>query len=296
MPRRLTALLVTSALILVAASSLPATLLSFDDVQKRLADPTLRVLDTRPRADYDKGHIPGAVWVDTKAASTLAARPDGLLDKTAWTAWTAPLAIGPDSDVLVYDGGRQLEAARIWWLLKYLGVAKVGLIDGNFGLWKGEGHPVSTEPAKVQPRPFAVAFRSDRSATRAEVLAALEAHSALVIDARTEAEHTGEQAQAKRGGHIPAACHLEWTEFVTSEGRFLDDSAIRARVAKARIKQGQPVITHCQGGGRASVDAFVFERLGFPVRNYYRGWSDWGNVEETPVVKGKEAVGESKQP
>ena len=52
------------------------------------------------------------------------------------------------------------------------------------------------------------------------------------------------------------------------------------------MKPGESVITHCQSGGRASVDAFVFERLGFPTRNYYLGWSDWGNVEDTPVETG----------
>ena len=57
------------------------------------------------------------------------------------------------------------------------------------------------------------------------------------------------------------------------------------RLLDARPR-GESVITHCQGGGRASVDAFVFERLGLPTRNYYLGWSDWGNVEDTPVETG----------
>src|SRR5438445_530192 len=83
-----------------------------------------------------------------------------------------------------------------------------GLLDGNYPLWAKEGRPVSTDSTKVDPRPFRVTFRTDRHATRSEVLAALEAHTARVIDARTEAEHTGAQAKAKRGGHIPTACHL----------------------------------------------------------------------------------------
>ena len=95
-----------------------------DDLQKRLGDANLRLLDARPRADYDKGHIPGAVWVDAKAAQTLAARPGGLTDRAAWEAWLAPLGIAPRSEVLVYDDQRQLEAARIWWLLRYLGVER----------------------------------------------------------------------------------------------------------------------------------------------------------------------------
>ena len=82
---------------------------------------------------------------------------------------------------------------------------------------------------------------------------------------------------------MPTACSLEWNNLVDEDGRFLDESALRAKLAKAGVRPGEPVITHCQGGGRASVNAFVLERLGFKTRNYYLGWSDWGNASDTPV-------------
>jgi thiosulfate/3-mercaptopyruvate sulfurtransferase len=131
-----------------------------------------------------------------------------------------------------------------------------------------------------------VRFRAERLATRADVLDALKRGGAQVIDARSEAEHTGGQRRSKRAGRIPAACHLEWSNLVDQNGRFLDEAALRAQLARAGVKPGEPVITHCQGGGRASVDAFVFERLGLPTRNYYLGWSDWGNAEDTPIETG----------
>ena len=59
-----------------------------------------------------------------------------------------------------------------------------------------------------------------------------------------------------------------------------------AKLTEAGVQPGEPVITHCQGGGRASVDAFVLERLGSPARNSYLGWGDWGNAAETPVETG----------
>jgi thiosulfate/3-mercaptopyruvate sulfurtransferase len=93
--------------------------------------------------------------------------------------------------------------------------------------------------------------------------------------------------RSRRGGHIPSACSLEWTNLVDQDGRFLDETALRAKLEGSGVKPGEPVITHCQSGGRASVDAFVMERLGFSTRNYYLGWSDWGNTEETPVEIGK---------
>jgi thiosulfate/3-mercaptopyruvate sulfurtransferase len=265
-----------------------ARLVAFDGLERRRNEPTLRLLDARPRPEYDKSHIPGAFWVDPKAAAALAARPGGLTDRAAWAAWIAPLGIGPDTEVLVYDGDRQLEAARLWWLLGYLGVERIGLIDGNFPLWVKQGRPTSTDLPRVEPRSFPVRFHMGRNATRNEVLEALRSGQVQVIDARSLEEYTGVKALSKRGGHIPSACRLEWTDLVDDDGRFLDPSVLRSKLGALGVKPGQPVITHCQGGGRASVDAFILERLGHPARNYYPGWSDWGNTEATPVAAGTE--------
>lgn len=263
-----------------------ARLIAPEDLQARLGKAEVRVLDARPRADFDSGHLPGAVWVDEKAAAGLAGKPGGLVDREAWTAWIRPLGLGPEvREVWVVDGKKQLEAARVWWLLTYLGVDRVGLMDGNVGLWVQQGRPLTEEAPKVQAHDFSVAFRRDRLAMAEDVLGVLKDHSARVIDARSLAEFTGDRAMSKRGGRIPEACHLEWSDLVGDDGRFLASSALKERLETLGVKPGEPVITHCQGGGRASVDAFALERLGLSARNYYLGWSDWGNRDETPVVK-----------
>ncbi len=188
-----------------------AILKTFDALQERLNAPSLRLLDARPRADYVKAHIPGAVWVDAKAVEKLAARSGGLEDRDAWKAWIAPLGITPQTKVLIYDAHRHLDAARLWWLLSYLGDEKVGLIDGSFPLWQRQGRPVATEIAKVDPTPFRINFRTDKHATRSEVLEAMKAKSAQIIDARSVPEYRGAELRSKRGSHIPSACSLEWS-------------------------------------------------------------------------------------
>lgn len=260
-----------------------ARLVSFEALQKELGDPGLRILDARPKADYDKGHVPGAVWVDANAVEEMAAKPRALTDVAAWEAWIAPLGIGPRTRVVVYDAKRQLDAARLWWLLTYLGVEQVALLDGNFPLWSAQGRPVSTDAPAVAPEPFRVALRAERHATRDEVLLAVATKSAAVLDARSDGEYQGSDRRSKRAGHVPSACHLEWNNLVDKDGRFLDEATLRDKLARAGVRGDGPVIAHCQGGGRASVNAFVLERLGFRTRNYYLGWSDWGNAEETPV-------------
>jgi thiosulfate/3-mercaptopyruvate sulfurtransferase len=150
------------------------------------------------------------------------------------------------------------------------------------------GRPTATDPPKIEPGSFPVKFRADRNATRDEVLEGLRWDQVQVIDARSLEEYTGARALSKRGGHIPSACRLEWTDLVDEDGRFPGPSVLRSKLSALGVKPGQPVITHCQGGGRASVDAFVLERVGHPARNYYPGWSDWGHTETTPVAAGTE--------
>ncbi|MCY2967815.1 MAG: rhodanese-like domain-containing protein [Planctomycetota bacterium] len=260
-----------------------ARLESFDEVQKRLGQPRLRVFDVRPRADYDKGHIPGAVWVNTKPAEDRAKESGGLEDAEFWSKWVADLGLQPGDDILIYDSRRQLDSARLWVFLRLIGVERVGLLNGGFPLWVKENRPISTEPVNVEPREFSVTFRKDVVASRADVLTALKNNSAQVFDARSDKEYTGTEKRSKRNGHIPDACHLEWNSLVDEEGRFFDLPVLREKIGGAGVKPGAEVITHCQGGGRASVNAFALELLGIRARNYYVGWGDWGNAEETPI-------------
>jgi len=268
------------------SSAAAAHLISLDTLQKKTGEPHVRVIDVRDKADFDKGHVPGAVWADLKSAQQLSASEKGLGDRDAWAKWLEPLGIGTDSEVYIYDSQRQLSAARTWWLLTYLGVKKVGLVNGGWLLWVNEGRPVSTEATHVAPRVFPVNFQTARLASRDDVKKSLLA-SEKIVDARSKSEYSGEEARAKRGGHIPSACHLEWNTLVDPEGRFIDTALIHSKLASLGIDRNHPVVTHCQSGGRASVNAFVLERLGVPTRNYYLGWSDWGNAESTPVEKGQ---------
>lgn len=262
------------------------TLLSFNELATRLSDGKTRLLDCRAKPDYDAGHIPGAIWVDAKAVEAMAAKPGALKDAAAWEEWLAPLGIEPGMEVFCYDSNRQLDAARVWFLLRYLGVDDAGLVNGGFSLWQKEGRPVSTAKAKVAPRPRPVAFRKDRLAERADVLGVLNDKSARILDARSDGEHLGTEKRSKQAGRVPAACHLEWKSLVDDQGRFLPASELRAKVSSAGIKPGEAVITHCQGGGRASVNAFALELVGIRARNYYLGWSDWGNADAVPIESG----------
>ena len=265
-------------------------LLSHDELQRRLNDPHLRLLDARSRADYEKGHIPGALWVDVQELQALT-RPETLSDKDTWARALAPLAIDETSEVYVYDDDRQHNAGRVWWQLSYAGVPRVGLIDGGFPLWVRERRPVNLETVQVEPRTFAVSFHAKRAASRDEVRSAIQDNKVQIVDARSAAEYRGEKKPQNGGhaGHIPTARLLDLYDLVDADGRFVSADAQREQLAKAGIAPDRQIIVYSHGGNRSAGVIFALRRLGIPARHYIGGLSDWESDPSAPVVEGAEA-------
>jgi thiosulfate/3-mercaptopyruvate sulfurtransferase len=264
----------------------PPPLLSHEELQKRLADPKLRVVDSRPKADYDKGHVPGAVWIDGKTLQENS-KPEAIADASVWSQALAPLGLGAETEVYVIGGPRQ-DAARIWWLLGYAGVKHVGLVDGGFPLWEKQGRPVTSEVPAISPKPFSVQFHARRIASRADVQAAIAKGESQVLDIRSVAEYRGEKVQhpGTRPGHVPTARSLDAHDLIDADGKFVDAAALRKRLAEAGIDAGRPVIVYSNTGSRASLAVFALRRLGVHARSYYQGLADWSSDASAPLILG----------
>jgi thiosulfate/3-mercaptopyruvate sulfurtransferase len=251
--------------------------------QKKPAE-NLVVIDVRGEKSYAEGHVPGAIRVDVAALSK-AVNSD--VDPQKWGSRMEQLGIAPTSHVIVY-GDDWRESARLWWILRYATVQDVRLLNGGWTAYAASGGPVSTTATKPRPLMLGVVNpATDRVATKADVLAIVKDKSAQIIDARSNGEFCGTAGSAKKKGAIPGAVNLEWSAFVDAKTQKLKPQAEIAKVLKdAGIDPTMPAVTYCQSGGRASVSAFVLELMGGnQVRNYYRSWAEWGNADDTPVVK-----------
>ena len=245
-----------------------------------------RILDARAKAKYEASFIPGAVWVDTAEwARAINTEPD----QVAWAKRIGRLGIKADTPVVVYDDVRSNNAARIWWILRYWGVRDVRLLNGGWPGWLAAGFKRSIDAAEVKAVDPGLAVQTKRLATKADVLAALKDKKLQIVDARSQGEHCGTKALAKRGGSIPGAAHLEWSDLLDARTqRFKPPEELRRLFKEAGIDPQRPTATYCQSGGRAAVMAFALELMGGKdVRNYYRSWAEWGNAEDTPVAKPK---------
>ncbi|NLS92762.1 MAG: sulfurtransferase [Planctomycetaceae bacterium] len=244
------------------------------------------ILDVRSQEAYDEGHIPGAIRVDHDEWKD--AFGDGS-DAEAWSKRIGGLGIGPESSVVAYDGSACKEAGRIWWILRYWGVSDARLLNGGWKAWNAKKLPVSTE---ATPAPEAAEFKATpakrRLVSKAQVLRAIKDHRFQIIDTRSNDENCGIDLKKNlRGGHIPGARHLDWVNLVDPEtDRFKSPEELRKLFDEAGIDINQPTASHCQSGGRASVMVFALELMGAKnAGNYYPGWSEWGNLEDTPIEK-----------
>lgn len=213
------------------------------NLQKKLKKPNLRILDTRKHADYVQSHIPGAVWVNVQSWQQLASRDGGLRDSKGWGQKIGDLGVDRDSLVVVY-GSELPEAARAWWLLKYVRMPNVTLLDGGWPLWSRERRPTSTSLPSFQAVRFKPRFQADRLEEIDSLKKSLRSGQVTVVDARSRKEFTGQDIRHnKRGGHIIGAKHLEWKDLLTEDGRFKSAEQLRKLFHERGIELEQTAVT-----------------------------------------------------
>ncbi len=257
-----------------------------DDVEAQDAA-ELRILDLRSESDYSEGHVPGALWMNFSTIAALAKKENGMHDADAWSEAVSALGVTRETRVIVYSDNNAATATRAWWLLKYVGVNDVAVMDGGWKSWQESGFEASTAVHAYQSREFTPEFQTERLIEIAELKERLNDPKVQLLDTRSDGEFTGEQARGPRGGRIPGATHLNWTALVGEDGRFKTKDELQKLFEMHGALPDEECITYCQSGGRASAEAFALELLGYPnVRVYYASWQEWGADESVEVQTG----------
>jgi len=260
-------------------------LTTVEELRSKLGSPNLCVIDTRPAEDYARGHIPGATHFDLFGLS--------LVDTTE-----APLkaflfmihhvfelrGVSERKEVVFYEENSGMRAARGLWFLEYFGHPNAKMLDGGLSAWKAAGAPVTPEATPPKPATFTIHERRDVLATVDDVLASLGKKEKAILDTRSLGEYLGTHVRAARGGAIPGAIHIEWTDNIAPDGRFKAHDELRALYERAGITPDKEVISYCQGGYRAAHSYVALRLLGFPeVRNYIGSWKEWGDRADLPI-------------
>jgi thiosulfate/3-mercaptopyruvate sulfurtransferase len=302
--RKLVVVIAALALVTGCASSksqpdaMMDTLVTAQWLSEHIDDPDLVVLDctvvVEPnedgvrilsgRAAYKAGHIPSAGFADLMGDLS-----DGnsqlkfaVGTPQQFSAAMGELGVGDDSRVVLYDGNNMVWAARVWWMLRWVGFDRAALLDGGLGAWTSEDRPLSTEPANRPAQKLTPAPRPDLIADRDEVRAAIDNKAVSLIDALPEASYRGEMAMYDRPGHIPGASNIPAFALVDDSGHYLPLEELAAIFDGDRNAR---TITYCGGGIAASSTAFIMSRLGYTdVAVYTASLQEWAADPANPMV------------
>ena len=187
-------------------------------------------------------------------------------------------------EVVFYEANSGMRAARGLWFLEYFGHPNACVLDGGIDTWKAAGRPITTESVVPKATTFQITERREVLATVDDVLQSLNKQEVSILDTRSRGEYLGTHVRAARGGVIPGAIHIEWTDNLDAFGKFKSDAALKAMYDKAGIMPDKEVISYCQGGYRAAHSYVALRLLGFPkVRNYIGSWKEWGDRTDLPI-------------
>ena len=243
------------------------------------------LIDLRPAEDFAKGHLPGAVHLDLFGLS-IVDTDEAPLNAFFWIIehLLASRGVSAAVPVVVYDEQSGIRAARAFWFLEYFGHPSVRVLDGGCNAWTRAGLTTTTDAVKPKATDWTGTRDAPRLASWREVKDRLGKPDAIILDTRNDQEYCGTEVRAARGGAIPGAVHIEWTNNLNADGAFKTAKELREIYERAGVTPDKDVVTYCQGGYRAAHTYLALRLLGYPrVRNYVGSWREWGDRTDLPI-------------
>ena len=274
------------------------TLISATELANHIADPKWVVVDCRHdlmnleagRAAYNAGHLPGAVFADMETQLSGAKYDEHghfrgrhpLPEQKALIETLRNWGISDDSQVVAVDAHGGMYAARLWFLLRWVGHEAVAVLDGGMQAWEAIGQKLET--ALPAPAPGSITLKTPLVATIDANLVLVHSN---IVDARAPDRFRGENETIDPvGGHIPGAKNRFFKDNLAADGRFKDAAQLRAELAPV-VGDASAAVMQCGSGVTACHNLLALEVAGMPGAKLYPGsWSEWVADPARPVATG----------
>ncbi len=279
------------------------TLIAPEDLARHIDDPNWVVLDCRHdlmnpsagRDGYAIGHIKGAQFaaIDTELSGAKQAPGAGftgrhpLPERAAFIETLRGWGIHPGTQVVAYDAHGGMFAARLWWMLRWVGHSAVAVLDGGLAAWMSKALPMSTEQPVRERGAISEQASLVNTVSAADVLNNIDSKAKTLVDARAADRFRGENETIDPvGGHIPGAKNHFFKDNLEADGRFKHPEQLKADFA-ALVPDPEQAIMQCGSGVTACHNLLAMEVAGLPGAALYPGsWSEWCADPARPVATG----------
>lgn len=272
---------------------------SFDWLENHLGDDKLRIVDAswflpaqnrNAQDEYNKVHIPGAVFFDQDAVvNPLSDLPHALPSPRIFADFVGALGIANNHEIIIYDAIGMFTAPRVWWMFQIMGARDVYVLDGGFDQWMKQERPATDQRTDIAPTKFEATMTGSKLAMLTDVLNSLNDQNIQILDARSAGRFSGQEPEPRQGmraGHMPGAINLPFSIF-SNQGTLKPLDELRAIFDEKGIDLEKPIITSCGSGVTAAVITLALHSLGHHDNRLYDGsWSEWSARPDTPVIKG----------
>ena len=275
---------------------MPTTLVSSAELA---AHPQWRVFDCRHdlakpalgEGQYREAHIPGALFAhldrDLSAPKTGRNGRHPLPQPDVFTTWLGGCGVKASDQVVCYDAGNGAMAARLWWMLRWIGHETVAVLDGGRAKWAAEKRPLTSEVPRFAPSHYQQESKGHPAVDVSEVMR--QGSEMLLLDARAPARYRGEQEPIDPvAGRIPGARNRFNMDNVSPQGTFKSAGELR-REFQAVLGDRAPseAVHYCGSGVAACHNLLAMEVAGLPGGRLFAGsWSEWSADPKRPVEKG----------
>jgi len=250
---------------------------------------SLIIVDLCSDVLYRQKHVPGAVHLQpVSLMAGTAPYPGKLPTIEQLESIIRYLGISADSHVVIYDDEGGGWAGRFAWTLDLLGYENWSYLNGGIIAWIKEGFVTESQANQPVPSDTSVSISNPEVLISADkIISQLDKADFAVWDARSPGEYSGDMRRSARGGHIPGAVNIEWTDLIDQQRNLRIHADAQAILDTAGLGRDKSVTTHCQSHHRSGFTYMVARILDYKNISAYDGsWAEWGSLDYTPIERG----------